>query len=120
VRKRGEPDPAAVALYRQYIERAGDEKGYKTYSCPNCDRLLWAKAEIIDPRTLEGDALRRAAEEHFKRWPTHRDIGLPDDEFGDYMERVQELGRKRRYETSRCPHCGKPLWSQSEILGAQL
>jgi RNase P subunit RPR2 len=119
LRRSRKKDPAIEALYRERIERVGLEQGYKTFLCPCCGKFLWAKAEaeIVDPRTLEGDALRRVANEHRKRYPT---MDLPDDVSVPYRERVQELGRERGYESTQCPHCSRPLWTNAKILKAKL
>jgi hypothetical protein len=45
---------------------------------------------------------------------------LPYDVNTAYREAVKKLGLSKGFQTSQCPHCGKLLWSKSEVLEAKL
>jgi DNA-directed RNA polymerase subunit RPC12/RpoP len=52
-------------VYRQRVEALGSKQGYRTIPCPYCSKLLWTKAQILQP-DLEDEELKRIVQEFFK------------------------------------------------------
>jgi hypothetical protein len=110
-------DPTAFALWRQNIERVGRERGCETIPCPCCGKFLWTESGKILAGSLPLAETEELEAAHIRRNPT---LGVPLDMHTDYCEAVTKLGKKQGYETARCPHCDKLLWTTGEIVPARL
>ena len=117
-RKRRE-DPAIAPVWRQRVEALGGNQGYKTVSCPFCDRLIWTKTEIVEPN-LHDEALRAFEVSSRESGHPYTDVYDSPEMHQVYYDLVEELGKKQDFQNFRCPHCALLLWSKSEIFEAKL